>query len=939
MKFGMLQVTTPGGAARDVPIDLPSLLVGRSDDNGVALDDVSVSRRHARIVIEGGNLLVEDLGSASGTFIDGHRIPPHSPSLVEPNQTLRFGNVEARFVPPAIAGAEPEAAPTPAAVSLPVLPPQAAAALPPFVPISAASTPAAPSLEPAAAPAPSVLRLSVVTTAAEVAAGDVLYATATIQNRGRIVEQVSLEIPDLPAEWVTLSSRTVALLPGDRQEVTIVVRPPRRPDATAGQHQFTVLAMAQQQGEQVSATAAFSILPFEAVSASLQPVQAARDFRLLVRNDGNITSNFTFKGTDDEGAFEYDFGSTALEVPPGEARSMSARVKAPGVKLFGQRQVKPFKLVASQATGGAPLEVAGQLALSPPLERTKRPAMLLLGLLGLAAIAALAFVLWPRGDKAPPAKTEPTTTVLAAAPTPTPTPDTRLVDASSPCATAAQIQQAQQAVGRAPAAPQVPLKAELFRQNDPRWGKDVYARANDPRDECGATIGSCGCAMTSLTNVLSAFNLLVMPDGQPLNPKAVNDYFNQDAKRLAGGWVSKGYSFNNVQWGAVDELSRKVAEANPGVARIAWVPRWGSASDEEIRRELTNRRPVILQLYIRSATYTGPHFVLAYALGTNGDILIKDPSHEEIRTINDYRGFIQNSRLFQVVQPGDDLSALVITVPSNLRVTIKDDKGRIVGSLTGATADDAQKNARLDIPGATYQFQPAWRDAECLQQAPAVGSGTIQIIIPRPADGSYTVDITDPNGGPTSVDIRTYDTDGNSSVTGSSDPRLQIDWKGPQPTPGPSPTSPATIAATATTRPTSVSTATTLPTSTSTATATPTVPATATATPTSAPTPTPTVTRTPTPPGHTAPVQVSLGCTGSINSDRVITVNCTVTVVGEYTTIAWKVNGVALSGPNFDNKKTITYSFPSPAGGQITVNANVCNFEACNAGAFSASIQ
>jgi pSer/pThr/pTyr-binding forkhead associated (FHA) protein len=100
VKFGSLQVRTPDGVAREFPIDLPSLVVGRADGNGIVIDDLSISRRHARIVIESGRLLVEDLGSAAGTFVGGHRIDPHVSNLVETDQDIRFGDVQAQFVPP-----------------------------------------------------------------------------------------------------------------------------------------------------------------------------------------------------------------------------------------------------------------------------------------------------------------------------------------------------------------------------------------------------------------------------------------------------------------------------------------------------------------------------------------------------------------------------------------------------------------------------------------------------------------------------------------------------------------------------------------------------------------------------------------------------------------------------------------------------------------------
>ena len=53
--------------------------VGRRSSSRVLLDDISVSRRHAVVRREGARVVVEDLGSLNGTYLNGRRIAGPEP--------------------------------------------------------------------------------------------------------------------------------------------------------------------------------------------------------------------------------------------------------------------------------------------------------------------------------------------------------------------------------------------------------------------------------------------------------------------------------------------------------------------------------------------------------------------------------------------------------------------------------------------------------------------------------------------------------------------------------------------------------------------------------------------------------------------------------------------------------------------------------------------
>lgn len=80
---------------REIALEEGETVLGRDPEATAFIDHTSVSRRHARIVIDGEGATVEDLQSKNGTFVRGERLGPPAP--LTDGDELKLGSVAMTF--------------------------------------------------------------------------------------------------------------------------------------------------------------------------------------------------------------------------------------------------------------------------------------------------------------------------------------------------------------------------------------------------------------------------------------------------------------------------------------------------------------------------------------------------------------------------------------------------------------------------------------------------------------------------------------------------------------------------------------------------------------------------------------------------------------------------------------------------------------------------
>lgn len=339
MNYGTVRVTLPGGEVWEHPLETPAARIGRSPENQIVVEHPTVSPRHARVSIDSGQCFIEDVGSESGTFVGVVRLVPGERQLFG-MAPVRMGDVAVEFL-----AAEPETVGGGAGRTFAVPPP-------------AARQPLVASMEGPAEP---------------IAPGGTDTATVEIQNRGSTVDEIAISVENLAAGWASVSREVVTLLPGARDEVIVTFSPPRGLAATAGDHPFMVTARSSVHHTEARVAGTLSVSAVPGFSLVLQPVRAARDFKLALENTGNAAAALSLAARDDEGRLRFDFETMNVDLQPGERRTLSLRVRMPGAPKLGPEVIRAFRVEA--AGPGLSQAASGQLRIKPKLEPWRLPAI------------------------------------------------------------------------------------------------------------------------------------------------------------------------------------------------------------------------------------------------------------------------------------------------------------------------------------------------------------------------------------------------------------------------------------------------------------------------------------------------------------------------------------------------------------------------------------
>ncbi|MEJ2737257.1 MAG: NEW3 domain-containing protein [Anaerolineae bacterium] len=253
------------------------------------------------------------------------------------------------------------------------------------------------------------------------APGESVAIPLVLFNQGLERDVVTLSVEGIPMGWVTASSASTSLSPGQQQEVTLTIQPPRSGDGEAGRHPFKIQAASQSvPGQVATADCILTIATFSQFGSELRPqrIKAGEPARVMVENQGNVQQAFTLTWqSPDEGLAFEPAPTQELRVAPGELTIAEFSAKPRSRPLFGKERAWPFT-TRVQAAGGDTRNLNGEVVGKPLIPSSVLTA-LLVAILVIAAIVVLIAVLGGSPEEGAPPVAAATATSVEEAPAPT----------------------------------------------------------------------------------------------------------------------------------------------------------------------------------------------------------------------------------------------------------------------------------------------------------------------------------------------------------------------------------------------------------------------------------------------------------------------------------------------------------------------------------------
>ncbi len=354
--YGRLDVYWPDGPIESYPLDKPTVAIGRSSGNDIPLDTTAVSRYHISLTLKGEQVVLEDLESINGTYVDGVRLPPHETRPLKGGEEIQIGDI--RLI---------------------------------YHPMSDAAPGDDTTMQRAQSEQPT-FKVEVDDTDQAVTPGAHNQTVVNVQNIGEELDRYIIQVEGLPKDWVRLDRAEMELAPGVRSQIVLSFKPIRRSDSKPGEYLAKVIVASRNHANQMlEVPIRLHVLSYSGFGIVLATprVQAGEPFEIYTHNQGSAPLALAVVGADPGGLFSFEIQPETITLAAGEKRTVRGNIRPKRANRFGRAGEYRFDIIArARDASGFQAPVSGVY-----VEKTGLPPWLPLLLIPLVIVGALIVLL------------------------------------------------------------------------------------------------------------------------------------------------------------------------------------------------------------------------------------------------------------------------------------------------------------------------------------------------------------------------------------------------------------------------------------------------------------------------------------------------------------------------------------------------------------------
>lgn len=338
MVYGRLDIYWPDGRFESYKLEGPTVSVGRAPGNTIALDTEQVSRYHFSLTYENDRVLITDLDSANGTYVDGVRLNANQAHPLGAVEEIMVGQLRLIFQ---------------MVDESPTLP---------IAPVSDETQ----RIEREG----SGFVVDVEAERLDVWPASSSSAALMLTNTGKDEQRFLISASGMPAGWARVNRPEVLLAAGETAEILINFKPSRTSDATPGDYPVTVSICPKERPEAcLETTIVVQVHSYSGMGMALaeQELESGEELRLYLHNQGNAPLKVRVSAHDKNGALNFTLPASPLTLGPGQRVVVNGKVKARRRALVGAAGRYPFDVQVRSLDDAAFLATTRGYLEAPPM--------------------------------------------------------------------------------------------------------------------------------------------------------------------------------------------------------------------------------------------------------------------------------------------------------------------------------------------------------------------------------------------------------------------------------------------------------------------------------------------------------------------------------------------------------------------------------------------